>query len=144
MGQVEGCPEIHRVKLSKMKSYSSEGKIKHTNKMKNSERYSSPTGKDFEITVKHKPARSQQHEAVVNKTNSAWTSSVRDRRRLLSSRSALVKPQLGDSAHFWALHLNKGVSKLQVKVTCRIRGLENMTYKRRAIEKELFGLKCED
>lgn len=37
--------------------------------MENNERYGSTTGKDLEITVKHKP--SQQSEAVVNKTNSA-------------------------------------------------------------------------
>lgn len=56
----------------------------------------------------------------------------------------MMKPQLGDSARFWALYLNKDVSKLQVKVKSRIRSLESMTYKRRAIEKELFGLKCKD
>lgn len=71
MGEVEGWPEIHRMKPSERKNYSSEGKIKHMDKMKNSERYSSPTGKDFEITVKHKPARSQQYEVILNKTNSA-------------------------------------------------------------------------
>lgn len=71
MGEVEGWPGIHRMKPSERKNYSSEGKIKHTDKMKNSERYSSPTGKDFKISVKHKPARSQQYEVVLNKTNSA-------------------------------------------------------------------------
>jgi len=52
-------------------NYSSEGKIKHTNKMENSERYSSIIGEDLETTLKHKPARSQKYEAVVKKTNSA-------------------------------------------------------------------------
>lgn len=40
--------------------------------MENNERYSSTKGKDLEVTVKHKPARSQQYKAVVNETNSAW------------------------------------------------------------------------
>lgn len=57
---------------------------------------------------------------------------------------ALVKPQLEDSAHLQALRLNEDVGELQVKVTSRVIGLENMTYKRRAIERESLGLKGED
>lgn len=39
--------------------------------MENNERDSSTTGKDLETAVKHEPARSQQYEAIANKTNSA-------------------------------------------------------------------------
>lgn len=53
-----------------------------------------------------------------------------------------VTPQLED--HFWVLHLNKDVGKLQVKVTSELRGLENTMNKRRAVERELLGLKGEN
>lgn len=124
MGKMKGWPEIqNKGKCRELYFRGEKKRKKNINKTDNNDRYSNTAGKDLEITVNHKPVRSQQCDALVNKTKTTG-------RRLLSSAKVLVKAHLEDSAHFQALHLKKAVGKFKVKVTIRVRGLEDITNNR--------------